>query len=110
MIHKPVNLPEFKIVSKVRLLPPNITKLGLLEFSWLKNKRKWKHNKRLKKKFIKNYYKYIPLWVIREWNDIPLYEKAMNEILDYEDNRLISELKCYRLKKKKETLCQKKDV
>ena len=93
MIYKPVNLPKFKIVARVRILPPNITRLGLVKFSWLKNKKKWRHNKRLRKKFVKNYYKYVPLWVIEEHNNISYYKKAANEILDYEDKRILSELK-----------------
>jgi hypothetical protein len=93
MIHGSVNLPEFKINSMVRILSPGITKYGLIKFSWLKNKKRWKHNKRLKKKFIKFYYRYIPLWVISEWNMIPLYEKAKNEIIEEEDRILVGIVK-----------------
>ena len=92
IVTKLIDPVEFKITSKVRLLPPNITKEGLINFSLLKNKKRWKHNRRLRKKFLKNFYKYLPHWVICEWANIPIYTKAMNEIMYEEDRRLLQSI------------------
>jgi hypothetical protein len=32
----------------------------LIQFSWLKNKRRWKYNRRLHKKFCKHWMRYVP--------------------------------------------------
>ena len=48
----------------MKQLPNNPTVDHLLQFSWLKNKKKWKHNKRLYKKFQKRWKVYIPQNII----------------------------------------------
>jgi hypothetical protein len=80
--------PLFTLTAKVRLLPPDISKYQLLKYSWLKNKKKWRNNRRLKKKFLKNFNRYLPQWVKNEYNNASYYEKAMREIMEEEDNIL----------------------
>ena len=75
------------------MLPPNITKEKLIDFSTLKNKKQWKCNRRLKKKFVKNFHKYIPHWVMCEWANAPISIKAMNEIMQEEDRILFETLR-----------------
>jgi hypothetical protein len=44
------------------------TKLeDLIQFSWLKNKKKWKHNRRLHKKFCKHWMRYVPQKIINSY-------------------------------------------
>jgi len=38
----------------------NTTIEDLLQYAWLKNKKRWAHNNRLHKRFLLNWYKYIP--------------------------------------------------
>ena len=87
------SLKTFTITARVRILPPGITIQGLIDYSWLRHKKKWKNNRRYYKKFYKNFYKYIPHWVACEWANIPMYTKATNEIMEAEDNRILSELR-----------------
>jgi len=45
----------------------------LIRFSWLKNKKKWQRNKRLRKKFLKHRNIYVPkkiMWIARQHPDI----------------------------------------
>jgi len=87
------SLKTFTITAKVRMLHPNITTVqSLIDYSWLKHKKKWKNNRRYNKKFHKNFHKYIPHWVACEWANIPIYTKGMYEIMEAEDNRILSEM------------------
>lgn len=87
-------LKTFQITAKVdlnlkKMLPTNMTRERLIDYSWLKTKKRWKNNRRLTKKFVKNFYKYIPHWVACEWANLPIQIKAMNELLQEEDRRLL---------------------
>lgn len=86
-------IKTFRIHATVdlkKMLPTNITKEGLINYSTLKRKKKWRNNRRLMKKFIKNYHKYIPYWVRCAWKNLPFEIKAMNEIMYEEDRRLLT--------------------
>jgi len=93
MLHTQVNLPIFTIQAKVRILHPSITKKRqLLDYSWLKHKKRWKNNQRLMKKFLNNIRQYLPHWVWCEWNNRSIYTKAKNEIMAVEDAQIFSSI------------------
>jgi len=67
----------------------------LLPWSNLKNKKKWKHNKKLIKKFCKHINKYVPYsirFLYEDYMDV-LYRKGLKEIMEKEDKQLLELLK-----------------
>lgn len=71
-------------------LPSDVVIIDFITYSWLKNKKRWENNKRLRKKFLRNYYKYLPISVIEAWNLVTHDRKAINEIMRQEDVRVFS--------------------
>jgi len=59
----------------------------------MKHPKRWRRNRRLNKKFLKNPQKYLPKWVWEAWQDLPMNEKAMREIMAEEDRLTFEELK-----------------
>ena len=78
-----------KFCREMKYLPRNVTISELLDYSWLKNKLKWKRKKRLRKKFLKSYTKYIPDWVIYQYNNMDLYKRLGENISKEVDENIL---------------------
>lgn len=65
--------------------------LKFLPLSWLKNKKKWKHNKRLRKRFCKRWQCYVPYWVVNDYKvyqacgEDSMYASGAKQIMEVED-------------------------
>lgn len=77
----------------VAKIPNDITLSGMARYAQVRRPKRWLKNKRLNKKFCKNYAKYLPRWALKFWQDLPYTTKAMNEIMHEEDRRIIEMLK-----------------
>jgi hypothetical protein len=82
----------FTLRAKAKLLPPDITPSGLIWYSSLKKKKKWFRNRRLRKKFLKNFKRYLPSWAIFEWEMQPVYKDGARQIMEAEDQRILQEM------------------
>jgi hypothetical protein len=74
-------------------IPSNITLSGMARYAKVRRPKRWVRNRRLNKKFCKNYAKYLPRWALKHWQALPYSTKAMNEICREEDRRIIEILK-----------------
>lgn len=79
----------------IKEVPSDITLSGMARYAKVRRPKRWLRNKRLNKKFCKNYAKYLPRWALEHWQALPyIYiTKAMNEIYREEDRRIIEILK-----------------
>jgi len=51
-------------------IPTSITLPEMARYAKVRRPKRWLNNKRLNKKFRKNYAKYLPRWALEHWQDL----------------------------------------
>lgn len=74
-------------------IPTGITLPEMARYAHVRRPKRWVRNKRLNKKFCKNYAAYLPRWALVFWQDLPYTVRAMNDIVHEEDRRILEMLK-----------------
>lgn len=83
---------HFELDKRTLSIPHTITLPQMARYAKVRRPKKWLNNRRYNRKFCKFYYRYLPKWALDFWRELPIYQKATNEIMYEEDKRLIEEM------------------